>query len=78
VQQAPRRFAHVADDFGLTPREAEVADMLVTGMSDEEICEKLGFSKPTLRSHISAIFRKTDVNRRSRLAHMLDEKNHHL
>lgn len=44
------RFMQFKDSLGFTAREAEVADLLVTGQSDLEICEKLGISKPTLRS----------------------------
>lgn len=72
------RFSQIALDVGLTVREAEVADLLVTGQTDDEICGKLGFSKPTLRTHIAAIFRKSGLNRRSQLALYLAEKNHHL
>ncbi len=79
TQQSPSlRFAHIADDLGLTVREAEVADLLITGLSDDELCAKLGFSKPTLRSHIASIFRKSGLNRRTQLAPFLAEKNHHL
>ncbi|MFT7593373.1 MAG: DNA-binding CsgD family transcriptional regulator [Paracoccaceae bacterium] len=72
------RFAQIAGDVGFTVREAEVADLLVTGLADDEICGKLGFSKPTLRTHIAAIFRKSGLNRRSQLAQFLAGKNHHL
>lgn len=72
------RFMQFKDSLGFTAREAEVADLLVTGQSDLEICEKLGVSKPTLRSHISAIFEKSGINRRSHLTQFLAEKNHHL
>ena len=73
--QSSLRFAHIGDEFGFTRRETEVADLLAVGHSDDEICAKLGFSKPTLRSHIGAIFGKSGVNRRSRLAQVLAEKN---
>ncbi|WP_413861571.1 LuxR C-terminal-related transcriptional regulator [Tateyamaria sp.] len=59
-------------------REAEVADLLVTGQTDDEICGKLGVSKLTLRTHIASIFRKSGLNRRSQLALFLAEQNHHL
>lgn len=73
-----QRFAQCAPDWGLTAREAEVADMLVTGLSDEDICTVLCISKPTLRSHVSAVFRKVGVQRRSQLGHVLSQRNHHL
>ena len=72
------RFAQIAGDLGFSEREAEVSDLLVTGLTDDEICCKLGFSKPTLRSHIASIFRKSGLNRRTQLAQFLAEKNHHL
>ena len=78
TQMPSRRFVQIAQDLGFSPREAEVADLLVLGLTDDEICEKLGFSKPTLRSHIGSIFRKSGLNRRSQLAQYLAEKNHHL
>lgn len=71
------RFAQIGSDVGFTARESEVADLLVIGMSDAEICRKLGFSKPTLRSHIGSIFRKSGRSRRSQIAGFLAEKNHH-
>ncbi len=67
------RFAQHGPDCGLTPRESEVADMLVTGLTDEDICTALGISKPTLRSHVGAVFRKLGVQRRSQLGHLLGE-----
>tara|TARA_R100000789_G_scaffold30231_1_gene33840 strand:+ start:1934 stop:2749 length:816 start_codon:yes stop_codon:yes gene_type:complete len=78
AQFPPLRFAQIADDLGFTVREAEVADLLVIGLTDDDICDKLGFSKPTLRSHIASIFRKSGLNRRSQIAQFLSEQNHHL
>ncbi len=72
-----RRFVQLASEWGLTKREAEVADMLSTGLTDGEICDELAISKPTLRSHIGSVFRKVGVRRRSQLAPLLQLKNHH-
>ena len=68
------RFTQVAIDLGFTVREAEVADLLATGLTDDEICGKLGFAKPTLRSHIKSIFRKTGLSRRTQVARFLYKK----
>lgn len=68
-----RRFAQRPDLWGLTQREAEVADMLVTGLSDEDILEILCISKPTLRTHVGSVFRKTGAQRRSQLASILSQ-----
>lgn len=71
------RFNEIRERLGFTAREAEIADMLVIGSTDEDICEKLLISKPTLRTHISAIFRKSGLNRRTQLAQYLADQNHH-
>ncbi len=67
------RFSLISDKIQFTGREAEIADLLVVGCSDDEICSKLLISKSTLRSHISAIFRKSGLNRRTQLAQFLSE-----
>ena len=71
------RFAQIADRVGYTAREAEIADLLVAGLADTEICAKLGISKPTLRTHVSAIFGKSGLKRRAQLSQFLAEKYHH-
>ncbi len=69
------RFASIGDRVQLTGRESEIADLLVIGASDEEICSKLLISKSTLRSHITAIFKKTGLSRRTQLAQFLTENS---
>lgn len=69
------RFTAIGDKFNLTPREREIADLLVIGASDEEIFSKLIISKSTLRSHIAAIFKKTGLCRRTQLAQFLADNS---
>ncbi|PVE47581.1 helix-turn-helix transcriptional regulator [Pararhodobacter aggregans] len=66
-----RRFAQCPDIWELTQREAEIADMLVSGLSDEDVVQILCISKPTLRTHVGSIFRKTGAQRRSQLGSIL-------
>lgn len=65
------RFASIGHRVKLTSRESEIADMLVVGATDDEICGTLLISKSTLRSHIAAIFRKTGLSRRTQLSQFL-------
>ncbi|MBF0141656.1 MAG: hypothetical protein HQL74_15445 [Magnetococcales bacterium] len=51
--------------FGLTRREAEVVEQLVMGRSLQEAAELLGISDDTARTHIKAVFSKTDTSRQS-------------
>lgn len=69
---APRGFeARVAALFGMTPREAELAAMLVAGSTMQEVAEQQGISIATARSHLSQLFRKTDTSKQGQLVALL-------
>jgi DNA-binding CsgD family transcriptional regulator len=51
---------------GLTPREADVATLVVEGLADREIAERLTLSRYTISQHVRSIYRKLGV--RSRVA----------
>lgn len=53
------------DSFNFTPREREVAEMLMAGSSGEEICRSLSIGRDTLKSHMSHLFEKTGTNSRA-------------
>ncbi|MGB1139357.1 MAG: helix-turn-helix transcriptional regulator [Halioglobus sp.] len=64
--------------YQLTPRESEVAMLLVQGLSTHEIAERLGVAESTVISHKKNLFQKTDVHRQSdlvRLALSFDIRN---
>jgi len=48
----------------LTPREQEVLDLLVCGMSNPEICERLVISEATAKTHVARILQKLDLRDR--------------
>jgi DNA-binding CsgD family transcriptional regulator len=52
---------------GLTPRERQVAELLVGGRSTDEIAAALHISRHTLRDHVKAIFAKVGVSSRPEL-----------
>lgn len=52
----------------LSEREQEVLDLLVLGMSNKEIAEKLFLSVNTIKSHINSLYVKLDVNNRTQAA----------
>ena len=52
-------------DFGLTPREKEVLELMVAGLNNREIAEKLFVSRATAKAHVSHILDKMGVSNRA-------------
>jgi DNA-binding CsgD family transcriptional regulator len=55
----------------LTPREREVARLVVDGLSDREIAERLTLSRYTVSQYVKRIYRKLDVGSRVGLTRLL-------
>jgi NarL family two-component system response regulator LiaR len=52
-------------DYNLTPREREVLTLIVEGLNNPEIAERLTISRSTARAHVSNIFAKLGVSNRA-------------
>ncbi len=61
----PNRAAPRAEMSALTLREREVLELICEGLTDNEISEKLGLSRNTIRNHVATLYGKIDVHRRS-------------
>lgn len=57
----------------LTPRELQVAQMVHLGGNNKVIARELDISERTVKAHLSAIFRKLDVENRLHLALFFNE-----
>lgn len=57
----------------LTPRELEVAKMVRMGENNKMIARELDISERTVKAHLSAIFRKLDIQNRLHLALYFNE-----
>ena len=62
-----KRVENHAAEYGLTPREIEVAQLTAQGFSCAYIAEKLVVSNSTVRFHQQNIYRKFDVHSRNEL-----------
>lgn len=56
------------DEWELTPTEKDIALYVVKGFSNLEIASLRGTTESTVKSQVSAIFRKSGVNSRQQLA----------
>ena len=71
VDASRRRYTSSPEAGLLTRREREIADLVATGLSNQEIATRLFLSRRTVESHLSHIFPKLNVRTRSALVHRL-------
>lgn len=50
----------------LTPRQREVMTLVVQGLANKNIADRLNLAEPTVKMHISAIFQKLNVHSRTK------------
>ena len=65
---APAVFARNQEQvaaLGLTPRELEILDQIAAGKSTREIAQALFVSENTVKTHVSRVYDKLGVNRRT-------------
>lgn len=67
------RVDFLAQAFGLSPAEARIASLIVTGMSPEQAAEQLGIARETARNQLKAVFAKTDTHRQGQLIALLSQ-----
>jgi NarL family two-component system response regulator LiaR len=55
----------ISDTYGLTPREREVLALMVEGLNNPDIAERLVVSRSTAKAHVSNILSKLGVSNRA-------------
>jgi NarL family two-component system response regulator LiaR len=58
----------VAAPGALTPRELDVMKCIAQGMANKQIAQSLSISTTTVRSHVSSMIRKLNIENRTQLA----------
>ena len=66
-------YAAIAEDYGLTRREAEVLPYLARGRSAKVIAEALFVSESTVRTHIRRILEKTDLHSKQQVIDLIEK-----
>ena len=64
----PQRKGKTPAPRGLTPREGEVVQLLVQGLRNRDIADRLFMSEQTVKNHLNSIFGKLQVSDRLELA----------
>lgn len=71
IQEFVRRPAmsksSATQSVGLTQREGNVLELLVQGLSNEEIAQRLVLGESTIKSHVQNLYRKIGVRDRSQV-----------
>ncbi|PSB15862.1 DNA-binding response regulator [filamentous cyanobacterium CCP2] len=76
MQLEPKPASTLTLSLDLTPREQEVLAVVVEGLSNGQIGDRLHLSPRTIEKHVSSLLRKTDTNNRAELVRFALE--HHL
>jgi DNA-binding CsgD family transcriptional regulator len=64
--QAPfEKNTRVKETLGISERELEVLELLAAGQSNKEIANHLNVSPNTIKTHVSRLFEKLEVRRRT-------------
>jgi PAS domain S-box-containing protein len=66
-------LVHIAEEYGLTPRETEIASLLIKGEKYTDMAEALHISEATLKTHIHHIYEKVGVRNRLQLIEIARE-----
>ncbi len=63
------------NNFGLTPRELAVVNLIVEGCSNREIAKRMAIKEETVKSHLTHIFDKVGMSSRLELAMFAIDRN---
>jgi DNA-binding CsgD family transcriptional regulator len=59
--------------YNISPRENEVLNLLVKGRSYKEIAEKLFISLPTVKTHVTNIYKKMNIKNKIELINLITD-----
>lgn len=62
ASEDPSRFLHFSRIFSLTPAQARVGELVISGMRPSSVALTLGVSGNTIKSHLKQIFKKTGAH----------------
>ncbi len=70
-----QRLDAFADTHQLSPREHEVMQLLLEGLTTTAIADRLSISRHTVRDHLKHLYRKTETRSRAELVSLVSGVN---
>jgi DNA-binding NarL/FixJ family response regulator len=61
-------------ELGLTPRQGEVLNLVLQGMSNKRVAQILSLSESTVKEHMTSILERMGVTKRVEIFHLLNVK----
>lgn len=71
-----RKAQVLRERWTLTDREAEIAEQVALGLTNDQIARKLYVTTDTVKKHLTNIFTKTDCTNRTQLALICNQDSH--
>lgn len=71
IGQPIRKLMELQEEFGITKREREIYLLLIKGLTNQEIADRLFISFGTVKNHVFNIYEKTGVKNRAELARLI-------
>lgn len=65
----------VLEELGISKREYDVLELIAVGHTNQEVADKLFVSPNTVKTHLSNLFSKLDVSRRTQAVQRAKELN---
>lgn len=74
VEREEQLFATIASEYGLSPREREVFEVLAQGYTSAFAADETGITHGTVKAHVAHIYRKLDIHNRDELLKLVEER----
>jgi DNA-binding CsgD family transcriptional regulator len=75
ISRRHESLRRMVEQYGLTPREREIAFLLTEGLTSKEMAQRLNISPHTVKGYLNFLMRKLGVTTRSGIVGMLGSSN---
>ncbi|NLB35415.1 MAG: response regulator transcription factor [Elusimicrobia bacterium] len=73
IKELHKRNFSAVNSYNITEKELEVLSEVILGKTNKEISQELNIAIQTVKNHLSSMYRKFEVNNRTKLVHKAAE-----